>query len=587
MSRILYMLIIAGTIISSCKKITDINVDPTQFTSVMPEATMNAVIRATPYMLTPSPVQNFWELNNWTSPNGRYNSTDMWQTSYVTILENLEQLIKNYGDDTVAVNRTQIARIYRAYIHSVLVGSYGPIPLSQANNSNYLATVMFDTEDSVYSNILNTLKDASSKINVARTNDKLSYDVIYGGDLLKWKKFANTLRLKIALRCTNVLGPKANQVITECMADEANLINSEAEVARIQFDNTAQQNQNPYYWVYSGKANGAYTLQFPKLNEFMLAFLRSYKDPRIHAYYDSLPLGPAATPNSTRQIITDTLSSLADDSLRVVTYPIPYWGWPKANTNLAGWVPDLANTTNPMSNVNLASNIDSSIYLNPARPFILLGYAETLLMKAEAKQLGMGGTQTAEFYYNAGVKANFDFWKANFDGYKNLTNPNSSATAATDLNAYNAYMQVPGIKWGSSATGYFRNYIGVTDAAIPDGDINKIYVQQWMNYFPDGGFDAWCLQRRTWVLKFSPHTNPGSAGFTYSDVPYRTFYPSNLVSLNPKGYEDALGQLGVAMGAEAVNNTVPLKFMAPHTVINWDAVPAQYDLGFVRKWYGS
>lgn len=589
MRRIIYILLITGAVITSCKKITDINTDPTQFTSVTPEATMNAVFRVTPYVLTPGPVQNLWEVANWTSPGGRYNTFDggtLWQQSYVTILQNLEQLIKTYGNDTGFVNRVQIARIYKSFIHSVLVGSYGPIPLSQANNANYLTSVMFDTEDSVYSSLLTTLKDASSKINTAKTLDKLPYDVIYGGDLLKWKKFANTLRLKIALRSTKVLGTKASQVITECLADETTLINSEGEAAKIQFDNTAQQNQNPYYWTYSGKANGAYTLQFPKLNEFMLTFLRSYKDPRLHAYYDSLPLGPAATPNINRQIITDTLPSLNDDSLRVVSYPIPYWCWPKATGILAGWVADLAGTVSPMVNVNLASNIDSSIYLNPTRPFVLLGYAETLLMKAEAKQLGLGGTQTAEQYYNAGVKANFDFWKANFDTYKSLANPTSSATASTDAAAYNAYMQQPGIKWGSSATGYFRNYIGITDARIPDGDLNKIYVQQWMNYFPDQGFDAWCLERRTWVLNFSPHTNPGFSGFTFTDIPYRTFYPGNLVSLNPKGYEDALGQLNVAVGAETLTGTVPLKFMAPHTVINWDNVPAQYDLTFVRKWYG-
>ena len=588
MKRLIYSILLLGAVSVGCKKITDINTDPTQFTSVSAEATMNAVFRVTPYVLSPAPINNLWEVANWTSPGGRYNNFDgsvLWQSSYVTILQNVEQLLKTYGNDTAAVNRVQIARIYKAYIHSVLVGALGPIPVSQANNPNYLTTVMFDSEDSVYSYILTTLKDASSKINVARATDKLAYDVIYGGDLLKWKKFANTLRLKVALRATRVLGPKANQVVSECMADEVNLINAEGEGAKIQFDNTAQQNQNPYYWTYSGKANGAFTLQFPKLNEFMMAFLRSYKDPRLHAYYDSLPLGPAATPNSLRQIITDTLPSLADDSLRVVNYPIPYWCWPKALTLLAGWVPDLAGFVSPMVNVNLASNIDSSIWLNPTRPFILLGYAETLLMKAEAKQLGLGGAQTAEQYYNAGVKANFDFWKTNFDTYKGIANPASTATPATDANAYNAYMQVPGIKWGTSATGYFRNYIGITDAAIPDGDLNKIYVQQWMNYFPDQGFDAWCLQRRTWVLKFPAHTNPGS-NYTYAEIPYRTFYPGNLVSLNPKGYEDALKQLGLTVGAENVTATVPLKFMAPHPLINWDDVPAQYDLSFVRKWYG-
>jgi hypothetical protein len=353
------------------------------------------------------------------------------------------------------------------------------------------------------------------------------------------------------------------------MADEGNLIGSETEAAKVQFDNAANGNQNPFYVTYSGLVS-PYTLTFPKLNDYMLTFLRSYKDPRLNVYFDSVKVV------ANRYVLTDTLKSLTDDSLRVVTYPIPHWGMPKSPTVLSGWQPALAGLPNPIGNINTFSNIASSVYTNPLRPFVLLGYAETLFMKAEAAQIGLGGSKTADVYYYAGIDANFVFWS-------NATSPANPAVSAA---AAAAYKQVNGVKWGTSGKGY-RNYIGVTNANIPDGDINKIYAQEWMNYYPDGGFDAWSLQRRTWVLAFPPHTNPASAGFLFSDVPYRSFYPANLISLNPQGYTDAMAKLNLPVGSETINNYTALKFIAPFTVINWDAVPAQYDYSSVQKWYGT
>ncbi|HMF73180.1 MAG TPA: SusD/RagB family nutrient-binding outer membrane lipoprotein, partial [Flavitalea sp.] len=319
-------------------------------------------------------------------------------------------------------------------------------------------------------------------------------------------------------------------------------------------------NENPYFILYT---KNPFTLQFPKLNDFMLAFLRSYRDPRLEYYFDSVKVV------ANRYVVTDTLSSVADDSLRIVTYPIPFYGLPKSPVLLSGWTGALAGQINPHSgvNINAYSNPSASIYTNPARPFMILTYAETLLMKAEAKQLGLGGASTAESYYYAGIDANFAFW--------------GIPAARRD-----AYKQINGIKWGTTGVG-FRDYLGITNANIPDGDINKIYIQHWLNYYPDQGFDAWCLQRRTFVITPPPHTNPAYASFTFTEIPYRGTYPTNLQNVNPTGYNDALGKLKIPVGAETTNGYYPLNFMIPHTVKDWNAVTPQFDNSYIRKWYGS
>src|SRR5690349_5676528 len=101
MKKIFSIAVIAGAMFSACSKMTDINTDPTQFVKVMPEGSMNTAIKATPSILAQYPVNKYWEYANWVSLTGRYDCADvMWQTSYVTILNNLQQILNNYGSDT-------------------------------------------------------------------------------------------------------------------------------------------------------------------------------------------------------------------------------------------------------------------------------------------------------------------------------------------------------------------------------------------------------------------------------------------------------------------------------------------------------
>jgi hypothetical protein len=416
------------------------------------------------------------------------------------------------------------------------------------------------------------LKDASSKIDLTKTKDKLTYDVVYGSTanpLLNWKKFANTLRLKIALRCRRNLGTVADAAIQEVMANEANLINAEAETSKIPFENVTN-NENPYYRVY---IKAAFTGNFPRMTDMMFMYLRSYKDPRINYYFDSVKL-------TSRYRVTDTVSSTTpgDDSLRVITYPIPHYGLIKAGTKLPGWLPTLAGGIDPhtqtnqpgLNGISAYSMVALSILNNPARPIIVLSFAEAQFLKAQASILGLGGAQTAESYYTSGIDANFAFWGIN--------------TTLRD-----AYKAGNGVKFGTTGTGLW-DYLHLVNGNIPAGDIYQIYFQSWLNYYPDQPFDAWCLQRQTRVCNFSPHTNPGFAALvsTGQDIPDRTFYPTAVSTQNPVGYLGALALLGSPSYAdESANPYVRLKFEAPYTVPNFNAMPAYFDLSGMNKWYGN
>jgi hypothetical protein len=578
MNRRIYLFVMVLVIIglSSCtKKFEELNTDPTQFINATPEALLAVSVKRTGDWVGATGLNsginvNMWEIANFGSAVGRYANGDqgVWQNFYVNILQNLTQIETQFGKDPLYANRVQIARIWKAYVYSILTGYFGSIPITEANNTNYLTEINFDSEDSAYVKILRMLKTASTTINVSSTKDRLSYDVVYGTSgtqLQNWVKFANTLRLKIALRCRRNLGSLADAEVKDVMGNEAALIGSENETAKVAYENVIG-NENPYYKTY---IRSNFTSFFPRMSDIMFMYLRSYKDPRINYYFDSVKL-------TSRFRVTDTVSSTLNDSLYVVTYPIPHYGITKSSRLLPGWTPQLTGGVDPqgqannggINGVSAYSMFSLNILNNPTRPLIVLSFAEAQLLKAQARMLNLGGSSTAENYYTSGIDANFAFWGI----------PSSSR---------DIYKAGNGVKFGTTGTGLW-NYLHLVNANIPAGDINKIYHQLWLNYFPDQPFDAWCLQRQTRVLNLSPHTNPSFASLLFQDIPGRGFYPLSVSAQNPVGYEGALKQLAIPNFTEETTNPYNnLKFAAPYTVPDFNAMRVYYDLSGMNKWYGT
>jgi hypothetical protein len=568
-------IVVSTLCLSSCvKDFDDLYKDPTQFSESTPEAALQGAFkRLNDFMLTNN-TNRWWDVANSINASSRYYMEDggLWQVCYVNVLEPIHQVKITYATDTNFTNRVQIARIWEAYTYSILVGNFGPVPLEQANNRDFLANNKYDSEETVYTYILNTLKEAAAKINLAKPQDRLVYDAIYGPNatsITNWKKFANTLRLKVALRIIKSLPDLAKQHIQDVMSNEANTITAETETCKMGYENLIN-NENPYYIKFKRQS---YTLDPPLMMDIMFLYFRSYSDPRLDAYYDSVP-------DANRYALRDTLASTLDDSLRVVTYKIPHLGRPKQGATLSGWLPTLGNF-NPMTDTRVTSfsrpkgygwgtnnqAVDPGVGIfAPDRPVIILSYAESQFLKAEAAALALGGSKSAEQYYNEGIDANFAFWKV----------PNAQR---------DAYKAKNGVKWGTQGVG-FTDYLSIIKADIPD-DLTKIYVQSWINFYPDQAFDSWTLQRRTRAVAITPHTNPtnGLLAVPYIDIPLRGMYPTSALQINPAGYNDALSQLGVQLND--ILPYIPLKWVKDYTVPDWNAKQAKYSSLFMQKWYGN
>ena len=554
MKKIIQVLIVLliSTTFSCTKNFTSLNTDPSRFKVATPESVLTGVYLTTVNQIETNNISYLWEYGHIVDPAGRYigGNEGTWTTMYINALGNIEQIKKLYQGNPLYTNRMAVADMWECYVFAYLVGTYGPIPYSNAFNTT-LTDVEYDDENTVYTSLLSRLKADAAAINV--NGDKLTTDVIFSGNLTQWIKFANTLRLRIALRVQNNLPALAATNIKDVMSNESMLPTSDADDAKLPYG-TAVGSQSVYFLqlVQGTSYVGTAT---PVMSDYAFTYFRSYNDPRLGAYFL-----PSATPFK----ITDTLTSTTDALHHIVTYPIPYLGTPKANTLLVQW----GLTSPPFSGATIPTNYSmmQTALTAATRPFYITTYAEVCFMKSEAALNGYGGAQTPDQYYYAGINANFAFW--------GLT-----AAQATAYEAQN------GIKWSTAGRGF--NYdLGFINTSIPAGNATKIWIQEWLNYYDDGAFDAWALQRRTQNLILPPHTNPGNnpgVNGTYADLPDRWFYPvQSEVTRNPIGYANGVKLLG-APGDYVFTH---LKIEPAYTPIDWTKVPAFIDYSFVDKWYG-
>ncbi len=471
---------------------------------------------------------------------------DRWKEFYVEILKNNQEIIDNNSDDPSHANRVHIAKIWKSYVYSVLVSTFGGVPMSDAFGVKTTAT--YDSEEQIYTAILSMLKEAAEGIDPA--GDQLGQDPIFNGDNNMWVKFANSLRLKIALRISEGFPTLAQEHGSAAMANEAGLISSNNENIFMKWGLETENwsfNYERYVFGDLGQSSNAY------INANFLLQLQTYKDPRVTVF---------AEPSEVPFEFLDTLLASGSTTEQVlVVYSIPYLGKLLSDQNLDAW--DLQNNddiTDGTEDENY-SKIGKELFMGIDMKHHILSFAEMNFIKAEAVLQGWGGSQTAEDYYYAGIDASFEQY---------------------GLSGVDAYKAQDGIQWGTASQG-LRDIYGVVSSGISDEPLDKIVRQRWVAMF-DQGHDTWCMQKRTRILPFTPHFNPdGSYGnATHAYIPERMVYNPKEMGINPVAYAAALSALG---GPDEM--TTPLKMNKAYVAINWENLPAAYNMDFATQYYGN
>ncbi len=557
-SVIRYNIIIAFVILGVCSctdGFEEMNKDPNRFNAAAPENVFAGVVKSTLNLIGGEMnTQMYLNYASYIGSKGgqlpRFSYTDRndryWGTFYVDILKNNQYIIDTYGDDPNYTNRVYIAKIWKSYVLSVMVSTWGGVPVSEALGDNI--TVAYDAEEEVYTMILNMLKEAGEGIEP--TGDRLGLDPVFSGNNDLWIKFANTLRLKIALRISYGFPALAAEHGQSAMANESGLISSNSENVLLKWG-VDQENWSWYYTEFI--VGDASVSNQPWINFHFLLNLKTYEDPRMYAMVD-----PANKPLS----IEDSVfaSGSATDKIHV-RYNIPYYGTPLWRTPLDGW--DLNGDDNPLMGVAEEDYSQPSFdrFFAPDMSFPLITFAETNLMKAEAVLKGWGGSQSAEAYYYAGIDASFDQF---------------------GVSGVEAYKARDGIKWGTESVGK-RDLWSVVTSGVSADPMDKIVRQRWIAMFYQG-HDSWCLQKRTRLLPFVAHHAPEDPPTEkqYQEIPEKMIYPKTEASINPAGYDGAIARLG---GADNMMTALQMNMPGPN--IAWETLPAAYSSEFASHWYGD
>jgi hypothetical protein len=504
---LLMVLITSG--ITSCKKdLAEININPNRPVVVDPEFLINtSILNSMNYFGGDMRRRALSHYSNYVSVGGgqyeRYwqiagSTSDFWRIPYVNCLQPLHQIELNFSGKPGYNNRVAIAKILESYIYSNMVAIWGNIPRSKALTGEN--NIPYDKEEDIYYSLMDDLKTASGSIKLNGDTLKASSDAIFAGSLIKWKKFANTLRLRLALRISNANPNKAKEVTAEVLADEANTIQNHNETARSFWGANSQTWSFFYnYNVFNAVAN-ANSLNV--VSESLVQHMLPYNDPRLKVYAKPATQGPNVG---------------------------KYWGQPKSTSLPRG----VSMPNSPHLNRAQADYSQVGDYFaKQDAEFVFMSYEEACFLKSEAALKGWGGSKTAAQYYVEGITA-------------------SMTKYSLPQAEINTYLATPGISWNTkvdttSRGPQFTDFLGITTSAILTADpFRQIVMQQWLAGFYNA-FDAWTLIRRTQVLEFPPHFNPdgqegGTVGYAY--IPQRLLYPDTEYQVNREEITKALSWL--------------------------------------------
>ena len=400
---------------------------------------------------------------------------------------------------------------------------WGPIPYFKAGI--VADSVPYDPQDKIYADFFSRLDGAIAVLTpLAGTNAYGTYDLIYQGDVSHWIKFANTLRLRLALRVSNV-DPTTAQTEAEASVAAGVMTTSPGDDGLIERSSVG------------GDINGLSTMS--DWNEFrmsatMASVLKGYQDPRINQYF--LPTFNSGDP---------TFGVFANytgirNGLTVAEQTIPqnlavansHQGqrWSSTNVTVGGTVVGEASYTNTPQNV--------------------IETAEAYFLRAEGALKGWNMGASAQSLYQAGITNSFAQWGV------------SAAAAATYI-ASTATPIAPGA-YTEDGTATAVSNVPVAWSADPTMELRQIMTQKWLALYPDG-IEAWADYRRSHVLPLYAVIHSDNPLITNTSTQYLRRIPFLLSERQTNGG-------AVAAAVSLLGNGYPDNEMTP---LWWDTNPYQ------------
>ena len=276
-----------------------------------------------------------------------------WNNLFTYGINNLNAVIKE-AEATGNQNLKAAAMVMRAYAFQMLVDAYGPIPFSESGRlAEGIVYPEYDSEKEIYLQLISSLKTANILFNSSTTQKIGAGDLIYGGNVSIWKKFCNSLRLRMSVRLSKVDPATAQSNLSEIFNDSAT------------------------YPVFTSNADNA-RLKFPGAD---------WLEPWASAF-KAVPDIKIAKP------IATIMTALNDPRL-------PYYAQPNAAGKYAGL------EVGADASGNNESKVSKTFMENDAGTVFFLKYCEVEFIRAEAAKLGYISSPARTAYNNA-IRASFD-----------------------------------------------------------------------------------------------------------------------------------------------------------------------------------
>ncbi|MFI8377916.1 SusD/RagB family nutrient-binding outer membrane lipoprotein [Leeuwenhoekiella sp. NPDC079379] len=448
-------------------------------------------------MASTSTVANYYSNADKYVPTGSTNdyAGRIWEDNYRVASEVAE--MSRLSDLKGFENLSKIGVIVKVMSFAYMSDIYGDIPFSEALQlQSGISRPIYDKQEDVYPQLLIDLDTAISGLD--DSGDKPTSDIIYEGDIAKWKKFGYSLMLKMAMRLVEVDETLAQTYIEKAAA--GGVFASADDEAVIATDNSTGFNNGNAAAL--GTAADLYEVRW---SDVMIDFLKSTDDPRLSIIAEVPQAGLAA--NQT--------FGLAGNSA-----PANQLGLPNG-FDINGGATDISTTTNYPGPTGTGDDTavigaysrPTGMYRNLNAPIFILTYAETQLLLAEAAVRGYNVSGTASSYY-----------------------ANALTGALTTIGKFGGGTIAPGV-----ITTYATD--NPLDLSSEEASLEMINTQYWATTGLLGNFvESWSNWRRSNYPVLQPVNYVGN--FSQGMIPVRQIYPSSESTNNPENYNTAASGMG-------------------------------------------
>ena len=412
-------------------------------------------------------------------------NTYPWDDAYNGVMAPALNVFKNAGTSYPAF--VAWAKLLRVEAMHRVSDIYGPIIYSKYGQVNANGSISYDSQKDAYYAFFNDLDSAITTLtplaqSTTAVKQFTSFDFVYGGDYKEWVKFANTLRLRLALRIVNIDPVKAQTEGQKALANPIGLLTANTDNFNINLGTTT----HPLNTI-SGSWGDI------RFGAPLSSYLNGYSDARATKY-----ALPATDPAVAGKIIGIHSGINIDSKDRYEGYS---------------------------ALVSFPNSIQ------------LMTSAEAWFLKAEAALRGWSGAGDAKTNYETGIKTSFAQYGLDATTYISNSSstpapyidPKSVTAGQNNITSGSPYLSTITIQWNTGAS-FSQN-------------LERIITQKWLAMYPDGQ-EAWSEFRRTGFPKLYPNiVNYSNGAIPSANFVRRINFALSERNTNPTGVAAAVALL--------------------------------------------